>query len=442
MMAADPSGNRALVLVTGMSGAGKSTALKILEDLGYEAIDNLPLSLLSDLVRERDDGSRQGALALGIDSRTRGFDPGDIERYLGPLLGPEGPGDIALLFLDCETEVLRRRFSETRRPHPVAHDQPVEQGIRRERALLGWLRERADLTLDTSRLSVRDLRSVVAARFQPEAAHAPVIFVLSFAYRHGVPSEADFVFDVRFLANPHHVPALRPLTGRAPEVAPTCGTTRPTAPSSREWSRCSAPCCRPSSGTAGPTSPSRLGAPAGATAPSPWRSTWPRRSGAATGRSRCATAISKPRTPRRSGGRPDKLMIGLVLVTHGRLAEEFVAATEHVVGPQARTCAICIGPDDDMEKRRQEILDAIAATDEGDGVIVLTDMFGGTPSNLAISVMESANVEVIAGVNLPMLIKLASVRSSSDLRSAVAAAQEAGRTYIHVAGRLLEGSKT
>ena len=95
-----------------------------------------------------------------------------------------------------------------------------------------------------------------------------------------------------------------------------------------------------------------------------------------------------------------------------------------------------------MEKRRQEILDAIAATDEGDGVIVLTDMFGGTPSNLAISVMESANVEVIAGVNLPMLIKLASVRSSSDLRSAVAAAQEAGRTYIHVAGRLLESGET
>ena len=122
MMGAVSSGDRALVLVTGMSGAGKSTALKILEDLGYEAIDNLPLSLLSDLVRERGDGSRQGALALGIDSRTRGFDPGDIERYLGPLIGTEAPGDIVLLFLDCEKEVLRRRFSETRRPHPLAHD--------------------------------------------------------------------------------------------------------------------------------------------------------------------------------------------------------------------------------------------------------------------------------------------------------------------------------
>lgn len=134
-------------------------------------------------------------------------------------------------------------------------------------------------------------------------------------------------------------------------------------------------------------------------------------------------------------------MIGLVLVTHGRLAEEFVAATEHVVGPQPHVSAVCIGPDDDMEQRRQDILDAIAATDEGDGVIVLTDMFGGTPSNLAISIMDRANVEVIAGVNLPMLIKLASVRSGQDLRSAVASAQEAGRTYIHVAGHLLEGDE-
>ena len=134
-------------------------------------------------------------------------------------------------------------------------------------------------------------------------------------------------------------------------------------------------------------------------------------------------------------------MIGLVLVTHGRLAEEFVAATEHVVGPQPRVSAVCIGPDDDMEQRRQDILDAIAATDEGDGVIVLTDMFGGTPSNLAISIMDKAKVEVIAGVNLPMLIKLASVRSGQDLRGAVASAQEAGRTYIHVAGHLLEGDE-
>ncbi len=218
-MTADPAGNRTLVMVTGMSGAGKSTALKILEDLGYETIDNLPLSLLMELVQARGENGQPGALALGIDSRTRGFDPGEIERHLGPLLGKKGSGEIDLLFLDCETEVLRRRFSETRRPHPLAHDKPVDEGIERERALLGWVRDRADITLDTSRLSVRDLRGIIAARFEPESRRAPAIFVLSFAYSRGVPPEADFVFDVRFLTNPHHVPALRPLTGRDSEVA-------------------------------------------------------------------------------------------------------------------------------------------------------------------------------------------------------------------------------
>ncbi len=130
-------------------------------------------------------------------------------------------------------------------------------------------------------------------------------------------------------------------------------------------------------------------------------------------------------------------MIGLVLVTHGRLAEEFLDALEHIVGPQTNAAVVCIGPDDDMEERRQEIIDKVKATQDGDGVVLLTDMFGGTPSNLAISVMEKANVEVIAGVNLPMLIKLASQRDSEALAEAVAAAQEAGRKYINVASQLL-----
>lgn len=132
-------------------------------------------------------------------------------------------------------------------------------------------------------------------------------------------------------------------------------------------------------------------------------------------------------------------MIGLVLVTHGRLAEEFIAATEHVVGPQEYVRAVCIGPDDDMEQRRRDILAAVDAVDSGHGVILLTDMFGGTPSNLAISVMDKTKVEVIAGMNLPMLIKLASVRPNDDLADAVASAQEAGRKYINVASRLLDG---
>jgi PTS system mannose-specific IIA component len=132
-------------------------------------------------------------------------------------------------------------------------------------------------------------------------------------------------------------------------------------------------------------------------------------------------------------------MIGIVLVTHGRLAAEFRAALEHVVGPQEQVEAIEIGPDDDIEQRRQEIVAAIRKVDSGDGVVVLTDMFGGTPSNLAISIMNGSNVEVIAGVNLPMLIKLASVRETSSLEQAVLQAQDAGRKYIYVASRILSG---
>ena len=135
-------------------------------------------------------------------------------------------------------------------------------------------------------------------------------------------------------------------------------------------------------------------------------------------------------------------MIGMVLVTHGRLAAELVNALEHVVGPQANIASICIAPDDDMEQRRRDILDAVDKTDTGEGVILLTDMFGGTPSNLAISVMDRANVEVIAGINLPMLVKLASVREKTTIAEAVAKAQDAGKKYINIASQLLAKDKS
>ena len=133
-------------------------------------------------------------------------------------------------------------------------------------------------------------------------------------------------------------------------------------------------------------------------------------------------------------------MIGLVLVTHGRLAAEFVTAMEHVVGPQDAIEAICIGPDDNMEARRKDIAEAIGRVEQGQGVIILTDLFGGTPSNLAISLMKSENIEVIAGVNLPMLVKLARVRGDLAIKDAVKVAQEAGRKYIQVASDMLEAS--
>lgn len=132
-------------------------------------------------------------------------------------------------------------------------------------------------------------------------------------------------------------------------------------------------------------------------------------------------------------------MIGLVLVSHGQLATEFRAAMEHVVGRQSQVAVVCIGPEDDMDQRRVEIMGAIHAVDSGSGVVVLTDMFGGTPSNLAISAMNGSNVEVVAGINLPMLVKLAKVRENSPLAEAVVAAQDAGRKYINVASHILAG---
>jgi mannose PTS system EIIA component len=135
----------------------------------------------------------------------------------------------------------------------------------------------------------------------------------------------------------------------------------------------------------------------------------------------------------------DLPMIGLVLVTHGRLAVEFRAALEHVVGEQQQIETVTIGPDDDVEQRRRDIIEAVKRADHGDGVVILTDMFGGTPSNLSISVMNRPNVEVVAGINLPMLVKLAKVRAECPLDKSVAAAQEAGKKYITVASRVLAG---
>ena len=132
-------------------------------------------------------------------------------------------------------------------------------------------------------------------------------------------------------------------------------------------------------------------------------------------------------------------MIGMVLVTHGELATQFRAALEHVVGPQKQLETIAIGPEDDMERRRRDIMDAVAAADSGDGVVLLTDMFGGTPSNLAISVMNGGSIEVVAGMNLPLLVKLAKVRCERGLGDAVVEAKEAGRKYINVASQVLQG---
>jgi len=199
-----------IVLVTGMSGAGRTTTLKALEDFGFEAVDNLPLSLLAHLLRSTDPLERP--LAVGVDCRTRAFDPVGLGILLDRPAG-DASGAARLLFLDCDDEVLRRRFTETRRRHPLARDRPVTDGIRRERALIEPLREAADVVIDTSQLTPGDLRRLLGGHFATVAEGPLTLAVVSFAYRHGLPREADLVFDVRFLRNPHYVEALRPLTG-------------------------------------------------------------------------------------------------------------------------------------------------------------------------------------------------------------------------------------
>lgn len=206
---------RRVVFVTGLSGAGKSTALKALEDAGYEAVDNLPLSLLPALVRARPTAAKP--LAIGVDARTRDFAPQPILDALAGLRASPSV-DARLLFLDADDEVLRRRFTETRRRHPLAQDRPVIDGIHAERTLLWALKEKADIALDTSPMTIAELRSQVQDRLADDLRPGLVVAVVSFAYRWGLPREADLVFDVRFLANPHYVPELQPLTGRDPAV--------------------------------------------------------------------------------------------------------------------------------------------------------------------------------------------------------------------------------
>jgi UPF0042 nucleotide-binding protein len=211
---------RPFVVVTGLSGAGRITALHALDDMGYVAVDNLPLPLLGDLMRSTagNPGEMAPPLAFGVDTRTYGFDPHELVRHVHRL---RERSDISarLLFLECETETLQRRYTESRRPHPLAPDRPVTDGIIEERRQIGWMRDSADVVIDTSALSPHEFKQLLAGHFALGRSHGTRLSVMSFSYRRGLPREADLVFDVRFLKNPHYEPTLKPLTGRSPAVA-------------------------------------------------------------------------------------------------------------------------------------------------------------------------------------------------------------------------------
>jgi RNase adapter protein RapZ len=207
------SERRRVVVVTGLSGAGKLSVLGALEDLGFDTVDNPPLELLSEMV-----GRSGGKVAIGVDARTRGFDAGEVVATLAalggnPALRPE------LVYVTADETTLLRRYTESRRPHPLAPNARVTDGIAQEQALTGPLREAADLVLDTSDLPLAAMRRLIGLHFGADATDGQLVVTLtSFAYRQGLPREADLVFDSRFLRNPHYEPTLRPRTGLDPKV--------------------------------------------------------------------------------------------------------------------------------------------------------------------------------------------------------------------------------
>lgn len=213
-MSEEPQPRRPVVVVTGLSGAGKSTVLRALEDLGFETVDNPPLRVVADLAAE---GPPAGPLAVGIDARRADFDGAAAEALIATLRR-RADLDLTLFFLIAEDEVLLRRYTETRRRHPLAPQGRVSDGIALERSLLEPLGASADIVLDTSSLAPADLRAMIEAQFGADNHGTMTIGIVSFSYARGLPREADLVLDVRFLRNPHYVEDLRPLTGQDPAV--------------------------------------------------------------------------------------------------------------------------------------------------------------------------------------------------------------------------------
>ncbi len=428
-----------LVLITGLSGSGKSSVAKCFEDLNYYTVDNLPLPLLRQFLDSPQELARgYGRIAVVTDVRAPGFAE-EFPRLLGAL--DRERIEVALLFLEASDEVLVRRFSETRRPHPLAPDEPVIAGIRRERELLAELRARADMVLDTSAWSIHEIRSQVFREFatHPGEAAGMVVSLVSFGFKHGIPYGSDLVFDVRFLLQP----AFRAGAARAHRAGPG---GRGISPPGARLRGGGGPGGRPAALPAAalpqgePELRHRRGRLHGRTAP---LGGGLRAAADAPGRRRLAGAVRPPRPGaiRRYHSRRLRptTMIGTLILTHGGMARELLASANVIVGPMPNFEALSLEWGDCFDDAQAKIREALGRLEQGEGVLILTDMFGGTPCNLAVKFQSPGHVEVIGGVNLPMVLRLAGLRDDGMTLAEVARwLQVKGQRSICLASDVLE----
>ena len=412
--------DRTVVLVTGPSGSGRSTAIRALEDIGYEVIDNMPLRLLEALLEAP---APERPMALGIDPRTRDFSVQAVEDALG-LLGRSG-AQAELLFLDCDTRVLLRRFSETRRRHPLAGEGQLEAAIERELEILAPLRERADIRIDTSATNMHELRAAIETHFAAAEDGQMAVSVQSFSYKRGVPGAVDMVFDCRFLQNPYWQPDLRALSGQDAAVRDFIrGDARFEGFRTRVEDLCLF--LLPAHKAEGK---SHLAIAFGCTGGQHRSVALAEIISEALAEQGWPVSIRHRELNARAAHGEVGGVIGIVIVAHGGLAREYLAAIEHVVGAQDGIRAIAIEPSHDRDLKQREICDAADQVDDGQGVVVVTDLFGGSPSNLSLRACRPQDRRILYGANLPMLIKLAKSRHLA-VPEAVRAALNAGRKYI------------
>ena len=421
------------MIITGLSGSGKSTVLRALEDVGYFCVDNLPLHLLPPFLAMQDGASREGRrIALGMDVRTQGF----LQSYERVFRRLEKQGfKLHLIFLEADEESLIRRFSQTRRQHPLADRESISQALREEITAMAGLRGLAHRIIDTSFYNVHQLRELIKDEYSDLApSQRMLLHLISFAYKNGIPPEADMVIDVRFLPNPYFVDQPRlPHRRRSPGPGLCPGTARDPGLFGAPLQLRGLPVALLPGGRQDPPHPGsglhRGPAPLGGHRQPPGRASDPGQFTLHPQPSRHAADLRRP------------LMIGILIVTHKELAEALISVWDLILGRGEGVQAVSLDPNDAPEVSRQKIQRALSQVNNGSGVIILTDMLGGTPSNQALPFLQEGKVEVITGVNLPMLMKLPQIRQQTDLREAAAALKQSGQKGITVASEVLHRKK-